>query len=242
MKLTRNSKILLILIISCVLIQLSNSLSSKESSTSKESESEEEEIFSMKHKKIRTATTAANKKSTAQTQAQKKTATNTNVKKASSANQNKNTMANKNMAQNKNKQVPGEFSDNLFGANSDLLQQTGLLDAANDAMGKTGPVGAKKNQKLNLEEIGPIVFKGWVKFFKYEDTAGWKDRDQRARMNALRKFFINPEYREQLKLYPGEDYAKEKSADGERKYIASPNDFYLVTYKQSIVFFNTKMV
>merc|ERR1712151_289256 len=180
------------------LIQLSNSLSNKETSTSKESESEEEEIFSMKHKKIRTATTATNKKSTAQTQAQKKTATNTNLKsKASTANQNKNTNANKNMAQNKNKQVPGEFSDNMFGANSDLLQQTGLLDAANDAMGKTGPVGAKKNQKLNLEEIGPIVFKGWVKFFKYEDTAGWKDRDQRARMNALRKFFINPEYREQ---------------------------------------------
>ena len=252
MKLTRNLKILLILIISCVMIQLSNSISSAESS--KESEKENEEIFSMKHKKIRTATTASSKKSTAQAQTQKaKTATNTNIKAkakvaSTSANTNKNAnlnrntnankMTNKVATTNKGKQIPGEFTDNTFGANSDLLQQTGLGDVAAEQMGKDAP-GHKG--KLDFEKMGPIAFKSWIRFFKYTDQAGFRDREARMRFNAGRKFFVNPEFREQLKYFPGEDY-KEKDNSGERKYIATAQDFYLVAYKGSVVIFESKIV
>lgn len=240
------------------MIQLSNSLRSEESSeaTSKESIKENEEIFSMKHKKIRTATTSTstNKKSTTQSKEKSKatvSTANTNLKakakattttatanKNTNLNKNTNTNAikntNKNASTNKNKQ---DFTDNLYGANSDLLKQTGLLDAAYEANNQKNP-GHK--DKLDLEKMGPIAFQSWVRFFKYTDQVA-RDREARLRFNQNRKFFVNPEFREQLKYYPGENY-QEKDADGEHKYVATPNDFYLIAFKSSVVFFESKIV
>lgn len=239
MKLTRNLKILIFLIFSAYLIQLSNSLTEGESSTNtiKESNKENEEIFSMKHKKIRTATTAATKKTQSTTksttQAKANTAkTNTNAKSNLKTNTNTN-VKNTNSASAKNKQ----FQNDLMGANSDLLKQTGLLAAAY-ASNNQKPPGFKN--RIDLEKMGPIAFHSWVKFFKYTDQVA-TDKNAKLRFNQNRKFFTNGEFREQLKLYPGQDY-QEKDDEGEFKYVSSPNDFYLVAFKHSVVIYQTKMV
>lgn len=244
MKLTRNIKLLIILIFSAYFIELSNCLQTEtllknsnsnsnaikaansnaikaaasNTNTAANSNNLVGGIFSMKHKKMRTSTTA--KKST--TSVQNK---NQNQAKTSSSN-----TAKTQVKTNTNKQ------DDLMGANRDLLKQTGLLAAAMAAGNQ--PPGFKK--KIDLEKMGPIAFQSWVKFFKYKDQVA-TDKNAKLRFNQNRKFFVNGEFREQLKLYPGQDY-QEKDDEGEFKYVSDPQKFYFVAFKNLAVFYSSKMV
>merc|ERR1712222_309248 len=164
-------------------------------------------IFSMKHKKMRTSTTA--KKATTSTE------TNTNAKAKAATAAKTNTQAKKTNTQATNTNTNNQpLSNDLMGANADLLKQTGILAAAMAAGNK--PPEEKK--RIDLEKMGPIAFHSWVKFFKYKDQVA-TDKMARIKFQQSRKFFTNNEFREQLKLYPGQDY-QEKGDDGEFKYLA----------------------
>lgn len=249
MKLTRNIKLLIILIFSAYVIELSNCLQTEAllknsnansnaikaansntikatataTSTNQNANNLVGGIFSMKHKKIRTQTTVKKATTTVQNTGKAKAAvaakTNTNVKKV------ENKVANKQ-----------PMTDDLMGANPELLKQTNLLASALAAAGK--PPGDKK--KIDLDKMGPIAFKSWVKFFKYKDQVA-SEKNAKIKFNQQRKFFVNGEFREQLKLYPGEDY-QEKDDEGEFKYVSDPQKFYLIAFKNLAVFFSSKMV
>ena len=175
-------------------------------------------IFSMKHKKMRASSTA--KKATTTTQ------TNTKAKAATAATTK--TQAKKTHTETK--------QDDLMGANADLLKQTGLLAAAMAAGNK--PPEQKK--RIDLEKMGPIAFHSWVKFFKYKDQVA-TDKMAKIKFNQSKKFLTNGEFREQLKLYPGEDY-QQKGDDGEFKYVSDPQKFYLIAFKNLAVFYSSKIV
>jgi hypothetical protein len=233
MKLTRNLKILIVLIVSAYLIDLSNGLKAGEKST--EANTESHGIFSMKHKKTKTSTATAStvKKATSTTQNKAQVAAATSAKVTVANKKATSTMTNKNANTNKNKQP---MTDNLMGADSDLLKQTGLLAAAM-AAGKQMP---KDKKRIDLEKMGPIAFHNWVKFFKYTDQVA-SDKNAKIRFNQNRKFFTNGEFREQLKYYPGENY-QEMDGEGEYKYVSDPQRFYLVAFKSSVVIYQSKMV
>merc|ERR1712151_164595 len=114
-------------------------------------------------------------------------------------------------------------------------KQTGILAAAMAAGNK--PPEEKK--RIDLEKMGPIAFKSWVKFFKYKDQVA-TDKMAKIKMQQSRKFFVNNEFREQLKLYPGQDY-QEKGDDGEFKYVSDPQKFYLIAFKNLVVFYTSKI-
>jgi hypothetical protein len=221
MKFTRNIKILLLLIVSAFFIELSMCIKEREKALV--TVNEKEQIFSMKNKKIRTTATA--KKFTSS----KKTNTATTNTKTTVANRNTNTNTNT----NKNKQV---LTTDLNQANPDLLKQTNLIDAIS-GMNQDQP-GDK--QKIDLKNMGPITFHSWVKFFKYTDQVA-SDKNAKLRFNQNRKFFVNGEFREQLKLYPGENY-QQLDGKGEYKYVSDPNRFYLIAFKSSVVIYQSKMV
>merc|ERR1712032_1011928 len=84
-----------------------------------------------------------------------------------------------------------------------------------------------------------IAFHSWVKFFKYKDQVA-TDKMARIKFQQSRKFFNNGEFREQLKLYPGQDY-QEKGDDGEFKYVSDPQKFYLIAFKNLAVFYSSKI-
>lgn len=207
-----------------------NKVTNSNSNTNKveSKEKSQEGIFMMKHKKLRTTTTATSKKSTTQVGAKKATTT------TASANTNKKATTG---AKNGKKQ---SLETNLNGASSELLKSTNMLDAANDALGNKNVDNRGFKKRIDLAKLGPITYHGWVKFFKYQDQAA-TDKKAKQVFNKNKKFFINSEFREQLKLYPGENYS-EKGDDGEFKYISNPQDFYLVAFKSSVVFYQTKMV
>lgn len=244
MKLTRNIKILLLLISSSLILDFSNSLqtealfanSNSNSNSLKASNSNRNSasalnkntassnlvggIFSMKHKKIRASSSSSNKNtSTASKTKEKSRETSTVNSKVAATNTNNHPMI-----------------DDLMGANPDLLKQTNLLASTYAAGGK--PPGFKK--KIDLEKMGPIAFHSWVKFFKYNDQIA-TDKNALLKFNQNRKFFTNGEFREQLKLYPGEDN-QEKDSEGEFKYVSDPQRFYLVAFKNLVVFYSTKIV
>merc|ERR1712032_1470906 len=87
-------------------------------------------------------------------------------------------------AQNTNKKtnVKKQFNTDLAGANPDLLKSTNLLDKANEALGNKP--GFKK--RIDLEKLGPMVFKSWVKFFKYKDQSE-SDKKAKQRFNSNKK-------------------------------------------------------
>jgi hypothetical protein len=184
-------------------------------------------IFSMKHKKLRTATTA--KKSTFTTTSESKT----NIQAKSKTNTATNNQLKKAVSQASNKKQV--LTSDLSQVNPDLLKQTNLLQAVANAGGQPGD-----KKKIDLEKMGPIAFHSWVKFFKYDDQVA-SDKNAKLRFNQSRKFFVNGEFREQLKLYPGEDY-QEKGPDGEYKYVSDPQRFYLIAFKHQTVLFSSKMV
>ena len=245
MKLTKNIKLLIILIFSSYVIEFSNSLqtesllknSNSNSNANKAANSNtikaaaananQATIFSMKHKKMAkkvTTTTQTNTRAKAATTAK----TNTQAKKTQTQakTQTKTQATNTNNSQ----------QDDLMGANADLLKQTGLLAAAMAAGNK--PPSEKK--RIDLEKMGPIAFHSWVKFFKYKDQIA-TDKMAKIKFNQSKKFLTNGEFREQLKLYPGEDY-QQKGDDGEFKYVSDPQKFYLIAFKNLAVFYSSKIV
>ena len=254
MKLTKNIKLLIILIFCAYLIDLSNCLQSeallKNSNSNSNSNANKAAnsntntaaaansnqaannlvggIFSMKHKKMRVASKAT---TSSQTNLKNKAAATSTAKKTQT--QVKTQAKTQTQNQNQNKQP---MSDDLMGANSDLLKQTNLLATAMAAGQK--PPGQKK--KIELDKMGPIAFHSWVKFFKYKDQVA-SDRNAKLRFNQSRKFLTNGEFREQLKLYPGEDY-QEKGDDGEFKYVSDPQKFYMIAFKNLVVFYSSKIV
>ena len=229
MKLTRNIKLLIVLVVSSYLIDISNGLRSEELNS--EMLKESEQIFLLKHKNKKTAAATTAKKSTVT--AQSKTQAATAAKAKATVAIKKATITNKNASANKNKQP---MSSDTMGADRDLLKQTGLLATAMQ-LGKQPP-GTKK--KIDLEKLGPIAFHNWVKFFKYTDQVA-SDKQAKLRLSQNRKFFTNGEFREQLKYYPGEDY-QQMDDEGEYKYVSDPNRFYLVAFKSSVVIYQSKMV
>jgi hypothetical protein len=78
----------------------------------------------------------------------------------------------------------------------------------------------------------PVLFDGWVKFFKFSEIIN---------KSLPKKFLRNAEYYEQMKFFPGIDYAV-KNAKGEFDYIKSPEYFYLVAFKNIVSFFSSKQV
>jgi len=78
----------------------------------------------------------------------------------------------------------------------------------------------------------PVLFNGWVKFFKFSESIN---------KSLPKKFFRNSEYYEQMKFFPGIDYAV-KNAKGEYDYIKSPEYFYLVAFKNIVSFYSSNQV
>jgi hypothetical protein len=244
MKLTKNIKLMIILIFSAYVIELANSLqtesllknSNSNSNANKAANSNTNKvaaantnqatIFSMKHKKMAKMA----KKTTTTTQ--------TNTKAKAAAASKTNTQAKKTQSQAKTQATSTNTNtqDDLMGANADLLKQTGLLAAAMAAGNK--PPSEKK--RIDLEKMGPIAFHSWVKFFKYKDQVA-TDKMAKIKFNQSKKFLTNGEFREQLKLYPGEDY-QQKGDDGEFKYVSDPQKFYLIAFKNLAVFYSSKIV
>jgi hypothetical protein len=244
MKLTRNIKLLIILVFSAYFIELSNCLQTEtllknsnsnsnankvenaNTNTASAENANNAAIFSMKHKKMHSSSTTKKATTTSQTNTKAKAATAATTK----------TQAKKTQTQTKTETKKQPMTDNLMGADSDLLKQTGLLAAAMAAGNK--PPSQKK--RIDLEKMGPIAFHSWVKFFKYNDQTA-TDKMAKIKLNQSRKFFNNGEFREQLKLYPGQDY-QEKGDDGEFKYVSDPQKFYLIAFKNLAVFYSSKIV
>jgi hypothetical protein len=78
----------------------------------------------------------------------------------------------------------------------------------------------------------PVLFEGWVKYFKFSESIN---------RSLPKKFFRNGDYYEQMKLYPGIDYAAKNSKEG-FDYIKSPDYFYLAAFKNLISIFSSKQV
>jgi len=78
----------------------------------------------------------------------------------------------------------------------------------------------------------PVLFQGWVKYFKLSESMS---------KSLPKKFFRNGEYYEQMKIYPGVDYAA-KNPKGEYNFIKNPDYFYLVVFKNLVSIFSSKQV
>ena len=227
MKLTKNIKILIFLVISTILIEFSSSIKNTEmeSNESKESINLNGGSFVFKHKKIRTSSQNSNKKSTALNESKEKN----KFAEASSIKSSNSKVSIKSNHQ--------PVTSDLMGANPDLLKQTNLLAVGYEA-NKAKMPGFDK--KLDFDKMGPIAFHSWIKFFKYRDQIA-SDKNTKLKFNQRRKFLDNGEFREQLKYYPGENY-QEKDKDGEFKYVSDGQSFYLVAFKNQVVIFSSKMV
>jgi hypothetical protein len=178
-------------------------------------------IFSMKHKKMRLASTNTAKK-----------ATNTATKATKSTTE-------KSQATTNIKVKAKDPSSEAMNASPDLLKQSGLLNAA---IAATNQPGFKK--RIDLEKLGPIIFQSWIKYFRYAEGEPQQVDPQNPliRITNKKKFFTNNEYREQLKLYPGKKYDEQRDSMGDYTYISDPQKFYLVGFKNLAVIYSSKMV
>jgi len=145
---------------------------------------------------------------------------------------NNNLIKNNNKSQNK--------GDLVVDKTTDLGRSTNLLEKAYEAS-KT-KYSDMTTKKIDLSKSGPILMHSWVKHFKYNDEFS---EDEKARLKitsaAPKKFFINNEYKEQLKFFPGQDYAQ-KDKDNEYQFVKSQDFFYLIVYKNIVTIFSTKQV
>lgn len=117
-----------------------------------------------------------------------------------------------------------QLYDSISGAVNQIQQQmAGQL--------VNGTIEKPPITEIKLGE-GPY-WKGWIKFFKYTI----ENRHQRPTA-----FFKNMQYREQLKLYPGQNYTEVKDPDGQFKYIPSISSFYAELFKDSLVITSSKIV
>ena len=86
---------------------------------------------------------------------------------------------------------------------------------------------------MNIGE-GPIFFSSWIKYFKISETV--------SNGSAPKEFFKNPQYVQQLRLYPGVNLA-EKSSDSVNNvytYITSEHYFYIVLFKYNMNFLSSR--
>lgn len=97
-------------------------------------------------------------------------------------------------------------------------------------------------KKLDLSKSGPVLMHSWIKYFKYNDEY-MEDEKARSKINSTtpKKFFLNGEYKEQLKYFPGQDYTL-KDQDSEYQFVKSEEYFYLIVYKNIVTVFSAKQV
>jgi len=162
-----------------------------------------------------------------------------NMYSSSVENNNKNFNSNSNFNANnyKNKNKQNDFS---IDANSDLARNNNLIEKAYEA--SRVKYNDLTTKKIDLSKAGPILMHGWVKYFKYNDEF-LEDKKAKLKINnpTPKKFFINGEFNEQLKFFPGQDYSQ-KDKDDEYKFVKSEEFFYLIAYKNIITIFSTKEV
>lgn len=91
---------------------------------------------------------------------------------------------------------------------------------------------SKEASAVPAQSQSPVLFEGWVKYFKFSESIS---------RSLPKKFFRNGEYYEQMKLYPGVDYAT-KNPKGGFDYIKSPDYFYLAAFKNIVSLFSSKQV
>lgn len=98
---------------------------------------------------------------------------------------------------------------------------------------ETNSMNTNKNKVLDPEVTGPVLHQGWVKYFKYSDGV----------LNAPlpKGFDINPEFKEQKKHFPDEDY-KERNPDGTYNFIRDQHYFYLHLFENIIAINSSKQV
>lgn len=147
---------------------------------------------------------------------------------------------NVNANNNLNKKT-NDFNDyEVITENSELNRQTNIIEKAYEASKAKNHDSSQK--KIDLEKSGPVLMHSWVKFFKYNDEYPEDQKAKNKMTNSTPKtFFKNHDFREQYKLYPGEDYSS-KDKEGEYKYIKNDDYFYLIVYKASAVLFTSKEV
>lgn len=122
--------------------------------------------------------------------------------------------------------------------NSEIAKKTDFIETAYKAS-RSSYVDAD-NKRVDLSKAGPVLMHSWVKYFKYRDETL---EDQKAKskfiLNTPKKFFTNNEFQEQKKTHPSQDYSI-KDDQGEYKFVKSEDFFYMVVYKNIVTFFSAK--
>ncbi len=95
----------------------------------------------------------------------------------------------------------------------------------------SGDNNIKKNTDLNT---GPILFSGWVKYFKY------RENDINV-SNTPKTFVDNKAYAEQMKLFPNANL-NEKDNDGKYLFIRDKSIFWVNVFSDSINIISSKQV
>jgi hypothetical protein len=148
----------------------------------------------------------------------------------------KNNIQNKNNNNNNNKSKEDFVVDRTteLGKKTDLIQQAYIASKAQYHNMTT--------KKLDLSKSGPILMHSWVKYFKYNDEFL---EDEKAKLKITsatpKKFFLNGEFTEQLKYFPGQDYTL-KDKENEYQFVKSEEFFYLIVYKNIVTIFSSKQV
>jgi hypothetical protein len=89
---------------------------------------------------------------------------------------------------------------------------------------------------------GPIWITGWIKYFKYYPSMKTQNLTP---INTPRQFMINPQFNEQLKLYPNYDKKEQrKNSLGKELnlYIADKYSFYAKLLKDQILILSSRNV
>jgi len=144
----------------------------------------------------------------------------------------------KNNEKNNNKSKGRD--DFIVDRTTELGKKTNLIEKAYKASGVQ--YHDMTTKKLDLSKSGPILMHSWIKYFKYNDEFM---EDVKAKTRIIspspKKFFLNGEFKEQMKYFPGQDYAV-KDKDNEFQYVKSEENFYLIVYKNIITIFSAKQV
>jgi len=254
MKLSRNIKILIFMVISTYFIYFSECLESSNTllnllqnkatsensnhfgnsnhNSASTSNTNTEKIFlntgifmnsgNLKHRKIRAESSNENHN------------LNKNMNSYSLLEKNSNNKFNSNIQKKNNKK-----DDLVVDKSSDLAKNDNLMESAFAANKQKLNDFSKK---LDLSKSGPILMHSWVKYFKYSDDFT-DDKKLQLRISAPspKKFFVNSDFKEQMKYFPGQDYSQ-IDKDGENRFVKDKEFFYLVLYKNLVTIFSTKGV
>lgn len=135
----------------------------------------------------------------------------------------------------------GSFSMYAHKSKTQKSSNNPLYDSLNGALNEIQQHRAGSVVNGKIERAPPIeinlgdgpYWNGWIKYFKYTlDNSHQKPT----------AFFKNMQYKEQLKLYPGQKYSEVKDPDGQFKYIPSISSFYAQLFKDSLVITSSKIV